>query len=113
MRFPAHFPFYRMRRVSLSFSLALLLALLFLLAQAGAVAHEFSHLDEDEGGVAEDCVFCLAAVALDAAAPLPDAPALSLPPLLVAAFALLYVSHFSSPCRAYWGRAPPARLCPQ
>jgi hypothetical protein len=98
-----------MRRALLSRVLSF--ALLFLLAQAVAVAHEFSHLDGDQGEAAGDvCVSCLAAAALDAAASLPDAPDLILPPFLAAAFLPLCFFCFSSPCRAYWERAPPRRV---
>lgn len=99
-----------MRRALFSFSLLLSFALLFLLAQTGAMAHEFSHFDEDEDAAAEVCALCLAAAALDMAASLPDAPDLALPPLLAAVFPLVCISCFSFPCRAYWGRAPPARI---
>jgi hypothetical protein len=90
---------------------ALSFVLLFLLAQAGAMVHGFGHLDEDEGEAAMDvCVFCLAAAALDTAASPPDAPDLILPPPVIAVFLPLCVSGFSSPCRVYWERAPPARI---
>ena len=98
-----------MRRAISSFSLTLSFVLLFLLAQAWAAAHEFSHLNEDAGEEAEVCVFCLAAAALGSAVSLPEAPDLGLPPLPVAVFALPCISCFSTPCRAYWGRAPPLR----
>ncbi|MDR0735632.1 MAG: hypothetical protein LBF51_02150 [Zoogloeaceae bacterium] len=93
-----------------SFSLLLSFILLFLLAQAGAMAHEFSHLDGDTDDAAEEtCVFCLAAASLDSAASLPDAPDSIPPPLLIAIFLPLGVFYFSFLCRAYWGRAPPTR----
>jgi hypothetical protein len=110
MRLSFNFFPCRMRRALSAFLLVLSLVLLFLLAQAGAMAHEFSHFDEDEDEAAEVCALCLAAAALDAAVSLPDALDLLLPPLLAAEFLLVFLSCFSFPCRAYWGRAPPARV---
>jgi hypothetical protein len=98
-----------MRRAVSSFSLILSFVLLFLLAQAGAMAHEFSHFHEDEGEAADVCALCLAAAALDAAASLPELPDFVLPSLLAAVFLSPGIFCFSSPCRAYWGRAPPMR----
>jgi hypothetical protein len=102
-----------MRRAVSSLSLALSFALFFLLAQAGAVAHEFSHFaaDADDADEAvEVCALCLAAAALDFADALPDAPDLVSSPCPTATFTPLRVFDPSSPCRAYWGRAPPAPI---
>ena len=97
-----------MRRAISSFSLAWLFVLLFLLAQAGVAAHEFSHLDGDADEAVEVCALCLAAAALDFAASLPPAPDSGLPPILSVAFVPRCVSGASSSCRAYRERAPPA-----
>ncbi|MDR0673155.1 MAG: hypothetical protein LBF93_05770 [Zoogloeaceae bacterium] len=94
-----------MRR--LSFPLALSFALLLLLAQAGAVAHEFSHFDADADEADEVCALCLAAAALDFAASPPPAPDLGLSFASSVAYAPRRVFRVSSPCRAYRERAPP------
>jgi hypothetical protein len=99
-----------MRRL-LSSSLSLLFVLLFLLAQAGAAAHAFSHADEDEGEAgAESCMLCLAMAALDAAAPLPVLPDFRLLAAWLVVGVFFPAACVVSPCRAYWGRAPPRRV---
>jgi hypothetical protein len=100
--------FSLMRRALSSFSLTLLLVLLFLLTQTGRAAHEFTHLDGEGDGVeTEVCALCLAAAPLDAAAPLPVLPDLSLLAAWVAAGVFSAVACVISFCWAYWGRAPP------
>jgi hypothetical protein len=93
-----------------SLPLASLLLALFLLAQAGALWHEFSHVGQDEGDAPDAvCALCLAAATLGSAAPLPALPPFALPLLGLALCGFVVILHFSTPCRAYRERAPPIR----
>ena len=83
-----------------------LLALLFLLAQAGALAHGYTHLPEPGNGHEPVCEQCLAFSTVGAAAAstpaLWSAPAQSVP--CAVAVATASPSSFQ---RAYRSRAPP------
>ncbi|MDR1888028.1 MAG: hypothetical protein LBQ81_01355 [Zoogloeaceae bacterium] len=102
---PGSFP---MRRVFTSPFLLSLLVALFLFGQAAAASHAFSHVQEDAAHAPDEvCVLCLAAAAFGSAAPMPVSPLLVLPVFQATAEVIEVPVRFSSPCRAYWGRAPP------
>jgi hypothetical protein len=98
-----------MRRIFASSCFLSLLVALFLFGQAAAASHEFSHVQQEDAGHAPDevCVLCLAIAAFGSAAPLPVLPSFVLPTFRATAEVIAVPVRFSSPCRAYWGRAPP------
>ena len=105
------FPYsFYMRRFSASSFLLSFLVALFLLGQTAAASHEFSHVRQGDADLAPDevCVLCLAAAASSSAAPLPELPPFVLPVFRATVAVADVPVCFSSPCRAYWGRAPPA-----
>jgi hypothetical protein len=98
-----------MRRILASSFFSSLLVALFLYGQAVATSHEFSHVPQGDANHAPDevCVLCLSTAAFGSAAPLPILSSFVLPTFSARLDVFDAPVRFSSPCRAYWGRAPP------
>jgi hypothetical protein len=86
---------------------ALLLTLLFLVVQGGAIAHDIEHLRDKASGAKPVCEQCLAYATLDSPAPIPSLPAVpAAGDVLAVASSGIAAVHRAG--IVYRSRAPPA-----
>jgi len=98
---------FSMRRSGLAAIMALLLALLLLLAEAGALAHGYTHLPDQTSGDEPVCALCLAFAALGAGAASAP-PTWSAPAATFSFDALIPLASPTAFRPTYQSRAPPS-----